>query len=83
MDFSVQIINLAKNLKAKLESLISNQIGRTNASIGANIQEAKYVQGKKDFVSKREIAAKKLSKPAIGSNFGTRPTVLMRCSSIA
>lgn len=37
MDFSVQIINLAKNLKAKRESLISNQIGRTNASIGANI----------------------------------------------
>ena len=29
MDFSVQIINLVKDLKARHESVISNQIGRT------------------------------------------------------
>ena len=61
MDFSVQIINLVKNLKAKHESVISNQIGRSGTSIGANIYEANYAQGTKDFVSKLEIALKEAS----------------------
>ncbi len=61
MDFSVQIINLVKELKAKHESVISNQIGRSGTSIGANIFEANYAQGKRDFVSKLEIALKEAS----------------------
>ena len=61
MDFSVQIINLVKNLKSKHESVISNQIGRSGTSIGANIYEANYAQGAKDFVSKLEIALKEAS----------------------
>ena len=60
-DFSVQIINLVKDLKAKHETVISNQIGRSGTSIGANIHEANYAQGKKDFVSKLEIALKEAS----------------------
>ena len=58
MDFSVQIISLVKDLKSKHESVISNQIGRSGTSIGANIHEANYAQGKKDFISKLEIALK-------------------------
>ena len=61
MDFSVQIINLVKYLKSKHETVISNQIGRSGTSIGANIYEANYAQGKKDFVSKLEIALKEAS----------------------
>ena len=61
MDFSVSIINLVKDLKAKHESVISNQIGRSGTSIGANIYEANYAQGTKDFISKLEIALKKAS----------------------
>ena len=61
MDFSIQIINLVKELKGKHESVISNQIGRSGTSIGANIYEANYAQGKKDFVSKLEIALKEAS----------------------
>ena len=61
MDFSIQIINLVKELKAKHESVISNQIGRLGTSIGANIYEANYAQGKKDFISKLEIALKEAS----------------------
>ena len=60
-DFSVQIISLVKDLKAKHETVISNQIGRSGTSIGANIHEANYAQGKKDFVSKLEIALKEAS----------------------
>ena len=58
IDFSVDIINLVKTLKSNHESIISNQIGRSGTSIGANIHEAQYAQGKKDFISKLEIALK-------------------------
>ena len=61
MAFSVDIINLVKYLKSNHESIISNQIGRSGTSIGANIHEAKYAQGKKDFISKLEIALKEAS----------------------
>lgn len=61
MEFSVDIINLVKQLKAGHETIISNQIGRSGTSIGANIHEAQYAQGKKDFVSKLEIALKEAS----------------------
>ena len=61
MDFSVDVIDLVKFLKSKHESIISNQIGRSGTSIGANIHEAKYAQGKKDFISKLEIALKEAS----------------------
>ena len=52
MDFAVSIINLVKDLKVKHESVISNQIGRSGTSIGANIREAQYAHGKADFYSK-------------------------------
>ena len=58
MDFSVDIINLVKYLKSNHETIIVNQIGRSGTSIGANIHEAQYAQGKKDFISKFEIALK-------------------------
>ena len=58
MDFSVDIINLVKFLKSNHETIISNQIGRSGTSIGANIHEAQHAQGTKDFISKFEIALK-------------------------
>ncbi len=61
MEFSVDIINLVKHLKSNHESIISHQIGRSGTSIGANIHEAQYAQGKRDFISKLEIALKEAS----------------------
>lgn len=58
MDFSVSIINLVKDLKNRKESIISNQIGRSGTSIGANIREAQYAHGKADFIAKLQIALK-------------------------
>ena len=57
-DFAVSIINLAKSLKAKHETIISNQIGRSGTSIGANIREAQYAHSTADFVAKLQIALK-------------------------
>ena len=75
MNFSVQIINLVKDLKSKHESVISNQIGRSGTSIGANIYEANYAQGTKDFISKLEIALKEASET------GYWPELLFRTDS--
>lgn len=58
MDFAVHIINLVKQLKEQHESIISNQIGRSGTSVGANIREAKYAHGTADFISKMQIALK-------------------------
>ncbi len=58
IDFAVEIINLVKNLKAQHESIISNQIGRSGTSIGANIHEAQYAHSKSDFIAKLQIALK-------------------------
>ena len=58
MDFAVSIINLVKDLKLKKENIISNQIGRSGTSIGANIREAKYAHSRPDFIAKLQIALK-------------------------
>ena len=55
MEFSVDIIELVKHLKSVKESVISNQIGRSGTSIGANIHEANYAHGKKDFISNLKL----------------------------
>ena len=58
MHFAIEIINLVKKLKEQRENIISNQIGRSGTSIGANIREAKYAHGTADFISKMQIALK-------------------------
>ena len=61
MDFAVSVINLVKFLKENKEHIISNQIGRSGTSIGANIREAQYAHGKADFIAKLQIALKEAS----------------------
>ncbi len=61
MDFAVEIIGLVKRLKEQRESIISNQIGRSGTSIGANIREAQYAHGRADFIAKMQIALKEAS----------------------
>ncbi len=58
MDLSVDILNLAKELRLKHENVISNQISRSGTSICANIAESKYAHGRADFIAKLEIALK-------------------------
>ena len=58
MEFSVEILKLTKELRAKKENVISNQIGRSATSICANIAESKYAHGRADFIAKLEIALK-------------------------
>jgi four helix bundle protein len=58
-EFAKNIVILCKNVKFnKKESVLTNQLLRSGTSIGANIYEAQYAQGTKDFISKLEIALK-------------------------
>ena len=58
MQLSVDILKLTKDLKAKHETIISNQIGRSATSVCANIAESKYGHSRADFITKLEIALK-------------------------
>lgn len=75
MEFSVDIVRLVKDLKAKHESIIANQIGRSGTSIGANIHEAQYAQGKRDFISKLEIALKEAGETGYCWSFCIEPGI--------
>ena len=44
--------------ESNVEGALINQLLRASTSIGANIYEAQYAQGTKDFISKLEIALK-------------------------
>ena len=58
-EFAKKIIFLCRKIDVSYkESALVNQLLRSGTSIGANIHEAQYAQGKKDFVSKLEIAQK-------------------------
>ena len=58
-EFAKQIVFLCKEIKAThKESVLTNQLLRSGTSIGANLHEAQYAQGTKDFISKLEIAQK-------------------------
>ena len=58
MQLSVDVLKLTKELKAKHETVISNQLGRSATSICANIAESKYGHSRADFIAKLEIALK-------------------------
>ena len=61
-EFAKRIILLCRELKERhVEAVLVNQLLRCGTSVGANIHEAQYAQGTKDFISKFEIALKECS----------------------
>lgn len=58
-DFSLLIIKFYKHLVCnEKEYILSKQILRSGTSIGANINESKEAQSKRDFLSKMNISLK-------------------------
>lgn len=58
-EFAKNVVFLCRKLKhSNAESPLINQLLRSGTSVGANIHEAQYAQGTKDFISKLEIALK-------------------------
>ena len=57
--FAKDIIFLCRKLKQNgVEAALINQLLRCGTSVGANVHEAQYAQGTKDFISKFEISLK-------------------------
>ena len=57
--FAKEIVFLCRKLKQNnVEGVLLNQLLRSGTSVGANVHEAQYAQGTKDFISKFEIALK-------------------------
>lgn len=57
--FAKEIVFLCRKLKEnKVEGVLINQLLKSGTSVGANVHEAQYAQGTKDFISKFEIALK-------------------------
>ena len=58
-EFAKAIVILCRDIKAThREAVLTNQLLRSGTSIGANLHEAQYAHGTKDFISKLEIAQK-------------------------
>ena len=88
-DFAKQIVFLCRDTKTKTKgSLLTNQLLRSGTSIGANIHEAFYAQGKADFIAKLHIALKECSETEywlellIESGYYSDRTVLDKCTEI-
>ena len=63
-EFAKQIVLLCRTIKQEpRESVLTNQLLRSGTSIGANIHEAQYAQGTKDFISKFEISLDRKKSP--------------------
>lgn len=57
--FAKNIIFLCREMRKNgVEGALTNQLLRSATSVGANVHEAQYAQGTKDFISKFEIALK-------------------------
>jgi len=58
-EYAKQIVFLCRKMRRSgVEGVLTNQLLRCGTSVGANIHEAQYAQGTKDFISKFEIALK-------------------------
>lgn len=58
------------------ESVLTSQLLRSGTSIGANIHEAQYAQGKKDFISKLEIVQKECIETEYWLELFLKPAIL-------
>ena len=57
--YAKDIVFLCRSLRQNnVEGALINQLLRSGTSVGANVHEAQYAQGTKDFISKFEIALK-------------------------
>jgi four helix bundle protein len=55
---AVKIVFLAKDLEKRRCYAIANQLIRSGTSVGANLNEAKSPESRKDFIHKMKIAQK-------------------------
>ena len=58
-EFAKEVVVICRKLRKNgVEGALVNQLLRAGTSVGANVHEAQYAQGTRDFISKLEIALK-------------------------
>ncbi|HBF14529.1 MAG TPA: four helix bundle protein [Clostridiales bacterium] len=87
--FALEVIRACRALReARCEGALISQFLRAGTSIGANIREAFYAQGKADFVAKLHIALKECSETEywlellIESGYYYDKTILDKCVEV-
>ena len=87
--FALEVIRSCQVLReAKCEGALINQFLRSGTSIGANVREAFYAQGRADFIAKLHIALKECSETEywlellIESGCYSDRTILDKCIEI-
>lgn len=87
--FALRIIKVCNEVKStKRESVLTNQLLRSGTSIGANIREAFYANGRADFIAKLQIALKECSESEywlelmIESGYYGDKTILDQCIEV-
>ena len=87
--FALEIIRVCNEIKRnQKESILTNQLVRSGTSIGANIREAFYANGKADFIAKLQIALKECSESEywlellIESGYYNDKSILDRCIEV-
>ena len=87
--FALEVIRSCRVLRgAKCEGALINQFLRSGTSIGANVREAFYAQGRADFIAKLHIALKECSETEywlellIESGYYSDRTILDKCIEI-
>lgn len=82
-EFAKQVVFICRKLKTNhVEHVLVNQLLRSGTSVGANIHEAQYAQGSKDFISKFEISLKSVMKVITGLNCYMKLIVCLKKISI-
>ncbi|MEN8175441.1 MAG: four helix bundle protein [Pseudomonadota bacterium] len=57
--FAVRVVKLAQHLQREhSEYVLSRQVLRAGTSVGANVEEARAGQSRKDFIAKMAVASK-------------------------
>ena len=87
--FALEVIRACRVLREeRCEGTLINQFLRSGTSIGANIHEAFYAQGKADFIAKLHIALKECSETEywlellLESGYYSDRTILDMCIEI-
>jgi four helix bundle protein len=56
--FALEVMGVARQMRAKKEYDLASQFWRSGTSVGANVEESQAAQSRADFISKMSIAAK-------------------------
>ncbi len=87
--FALKIVAFAELLEASKKYVISRQLLKSGASVGANIREAQNAESKLDFIHKMKIAAKEADETQYwlmlckhSTNYPNSEELLVECSEV-